>query len=529
MAIEVGHNVVIPLDVSPSSVKATGSTTARSLQNRFGEVFNAKDYGAKCDGTTDDAASCQAALDAVPAVGGHVVVPDGNVKLGSTLTISKAGTLLSLGTGTYTSTANPAISVTAGNVTIRGAGYFATQLYVNSATNDGISVDGGVPGISGVAIEDMAIPCHSGANTRTAGYAVHLVKVGNWCLRGLYIRDPWIGIAIDNSNTGFASDITIDTTLAAQSLYDGVQVVNTSVSNHFARVLVTSSATAVNSGFYVGLETDTASFVDCSVQASGAAGASYGWIFALDGGSYAPRWIKIIGPYVEVAKTTGIGFQLDHVTDCEIVAPYSVWGLYNYHLTANAKAVKIRGGTGQLAYQYGVLIDGGTDVLIDGLTVSDASQQTNITYDGIALAGGDGVRIVNVRSGNHIWAGASPASATNFQRYGILTTGAVDNYTIVGCDTRNALGTGGISDTATGTNKQVFGNKTNAGVGTAVGGAFSPPTDGGALQGGRVYMGSGVPNNANGQDGDVYIRTDTPATANQRVYNRQAGAWVGLL
>lgn len=59
--------------------------------------------------------------------------------------------------------------------------------------------------------------------------------------------------------------------------------------------------------------------------------------------------------------------------------------------------------------------------------------------------------------------------------------------------------------------------------------ALSPGTDGAAVQTGRLFQGSGVPANGNGNNGDVYLRTDTPAVANQRIYNRQAGAWVGIL
>lgn len=44
-----------------------------------------------------------------------------------------------------------------------------------------------------------------------------------------------------------------------------------------------------------------------------------------------------------------------------------------------------------------------------------------------------------------------------------------------------------------------------------------------------IYQGTGVPNNANGNNGDIYLRGDTPATANQRIYIRSAGAWVGIL
>jgi hypothetical protein len=41
--------------------------------------------------------------------------------------------------------------------------------------------------------------------------------------------------------------------------------------------------------------------------------------------------------------------------------------------------------------------------------------------------------------------------------------------------------------------------------------------------------GSGVPAAGLGANGDYYFRTDTPATANQRIYVKSAGAWVGIV
>ena len=47
--------------------------------------------------------------------------------------------------------------------------------------------------------------------------------------------------------------------------------------------------------------------------------------------------------------------------------------------------------------------------------------------------------------------------------------------------------------------------------------------------GSYLYSASGVPSNAQGVNGDFYFRTDTPGTANQRLYVRSAGAWVGIV
>lgn len=44
-----------------------------------------------------------------------------------------------------------------------------------------------------------------------------------------------------------------------------------------------------------------------------------------------------------------------------------------------------------------------------------------------------------------------------------------------------------------------------------------------------IYAGSGVPSSLNGNNGDFYFRGDTPGTANQRLYVKSGGAWVGIL
>lgn len=58
-----------------AEVTATGSTTARTLADRFADVINVRDYGAKGDGVTDDTAALNSAMTA--ATGKTLFIPAG--------------------------------------------------------------------------------------------------------------------------------------------------------------------------------------------------------------------------------------------------------------------------------------------------------------------------------------------------------------------------------------------------------------------------------------------------------------------
>jgi len=77
------------------------------------------------------------------------------------------------------------------------------------------------------------------------------------------------------------------------------------------------------------------------------------------------------------------------------------------------------------------------------------------SYDGLAVEGSttNNLSIIGGKYGSG-WVGAG----FNNQRYGIfISSGAINNYTIIGVDTNGNV-TGGISDSGTGAVKYVYGN-----------------------------------------------------------------------
>lgn len=64
-------------------VVADGTTTPRSISDRFADIINVKDFGAKGDGVTDDTEAIQAALD----TGKSIYIPNGTYKISQTLNV----------------------------------------------------------------------------------------------------------------------------------------------------------------------------------------------------------------------------------------------------------------------------------------------------------------------------------------------------------------------------------------------------------------------------------------------------------
>jgi len=81
---------------TPPSVRASGSSIERTLVDRADDVVNVKDFGAKGDGITDDAAAINAAINYLRTgrtvggeIAGHLVFPQGRYVVNSTINLTR--------------------------------------------------------------------------------------------------------------------------------------------------------------------------------------------------------------------------------------------------------------------------------------------------------------------------------------------------------------------------------------------------------------------------------------------------------
>jgi hypothetical protein len=107
---KIESGAIIDSDVNASAaiastklapITATGSTTARSLANRFADTVNVKDFGAVGDGVTDDTAAFLAAVAAsrciiIPSKGTYLVK---NITLSNSQRISGSGAVIKAAAG----------------------------------------------------------------------------------------------------------------------------------------------------------------------------------------------------------------------------------------------------------------------------------------------------------------------------------------------------------------------------------------------------------------------------------------------
>jgi len=407
-----------------SLITATGSTTPRTLANRFADAVNVKDFGAVGDGVTDDTAAIQAAVAAVPSSGGDVYFPAGRYKISTEITIiSKvvylrgdgAGASFIVQTGAAANGINfnnatympgggiSGLSIHAGSLYNTGTGSTGSGIKVQKVNGNFICQDFEVQAFAtGVLIsqsfyakfEDFQvlysrdygfILATPGAGVASAGITVARAKISNFGFTG--VNTGSVGLFLQQSAGDFISDIDI--------------------TSHNTSILINpTTPDQVNYLFAKSVIADTA--------------VNDGWdINALSGDVVSNTFVDCWAGYM----TNGSGVRLRGVVD----------------------GLSWIGGRVRENGSHGFNIENGKNIAINGCMIAQNSKLTTLTSDGVSVgASVQSLSILGCRIGNYSSGGAWKQAA------GIkINVSFAGRISIGGCDTSNAgAGYSGISNSS---------------------------------------------------------------------------------
>ena len=399
----------------------TGATAVTAL-NKFREVISVKDFGATGDGTTDDTAAIQAALDAVTTIGAIVYFPSGTYKTTSTITITKS-------------------------VLLSGSGC-AAKIAPNFGTTDVISVTGtSLAGPNGIVFDGIFI---QPSVTRTAGYLLNLVSV-NWAqLYDCRLFSGYNGLGITGAASSglrvkdckFFYNTNIQVNIIAQTATQGC------IDAVFEDVLVSSSA--VDQQAVAGITVTSAGDLTFRHVST---------IWQAVGLNITPATGQVVqalfatGCFFDSGSNLGISIQPTGTGAVHLVKLTDVWSASN---TTGGLTIGGAGTTEQTDI-FNCTLSGNSgyglqvDTNATNTSVVGGSMSGNTTH-GIAIVAG--TTKFKVRGAT---LGASGQFGGN-GGWGILVNaGASDDYTITG-NVVSGNTTGQISDGGTGKNKIVTNN-----------------------------------------------------------------------
>jgi hypothetical protein len=353
-------------------------------------MIDVRDYGATGDGTTDDRAAIQAALDA----GGWVYIPEGTYALTSGVLRARARTRLTLSPG-----ATILRKQTEGLLTnedlAEPSGYTGAGILV---------IEGGTWDVNATAVPDYAV-------------GIAIAHCGNVTIRDLVVRDTpgWHAIEINSSTQAL-----IDNCGFRGFWHNG--------DRNFSEAVQIDAALGPETGSapYDGTVCDDVEIRSCWTGGSGTPGTQ-AWPRFVGTHTAPATWhrnIRIHGNVVQGATWAGIrAYWWDRaiITGNQLVSCDG----YGIAIQDNSRYTEVHGNQVIDSGKDGILVNGGsTQINLRDNDVIGSGRSANATYGGIHVADSGYIRVVGntIRrraSGNDARYGLwIESSATGVQRYG---------------------------------------------------------------------------------------------------------------
>ena len=447
---------------------------SRTVESKLRDTVSAKDFGATGDGTTNDAADIQAALDAVAAYdnGGTVVLPIGTYNCGSTtITVPQKVTLHFDGAEILSSATN-AIEITLGVSSTSGAieGNGQNCLITHSGTGYGIVINGAGQSGANVRIANLLIQ-----GTSAGAGGLFSTKFNRLVTHSLRVSGYTTGSAHNNQGTNAVTHInpTFSDCLNGQNnvaILDGATPYSANavvmlggeilrctgwgwiesaasgagpnLGNFICGVTFENNGTnaSATSGHVFAQYTESLTIGDCYFEDY--TGTIPTNAIIIGDGSNAPRSVIIRGNVLNVSGTdciSNVNGQFCSITDNDCTGAVTNFVLHG----SAARSSRIIGNFAQAAGNYFAGLDGGSDVIVDAAVTNLNANGHTIRGYGFNVLSGYGQDLqLRTRGGG---SNCVEFKAIDGSALGYVTNGGAASFNEVQIATVKVLGTQGAA------------------------------------------------------------------------------------
>lgn len=499
-----------------------------------GAVFNVKHpkYGVVGDGTTDDTAAIQAAINSVPA-NSTLFFPDGDYLAVTQLDPGSNIRLLGNGKGSKIFTNSDTVHLFRGttvtNVVFQGLFLVGNgQDGTSGVGNDNgmaVFIDGTCADITirHCSIEGFENAIQSSDTTRLSIDGCVFLKCSGAAWRALGCLDSYfnncivdgdrtgIGDAVDGINMVWLSqssgvacnNVVVDGNVGRNFSFEGINLTRAtfcSISNN----VIDTALNGINLSSDSGDAAQPVGTAHNTISGNAIANVTTGGgirIGSSSTNSLAPHHNVVVGNVVHTTSGGSSGIDLSDDASDNIVRGNMVRGSATHGISAGASADRnlISGNHTEGSTNHGILIQGGVGnvvqgnfsysntqdgIRVTGATASDTLVSNNVCHDNDSATGdaGQGIQVLNgtrtTLRGNRCFV----SNTSNFQNRGILVSSTPTNTVIEDNDCRNNRNTGeGISNSdVTAVMRRNLGREDSAGIRTLADDA-TPSVAGGDL------------------------------------------------